>query len=168
MGGETVYRKSWFGTVKIIVMLAVLGGLFLWATAGTGNERWGLGAFIAFGMGFTLYVQFNNGPHSVTVTERGLEFRRWRKRAFVAWEDIAEVRVKQWAGRKGSLRPISVVRVVARGGATHYVNPISTLTEPCSWPIALFDPRVSRRFDPQFNEKVAELRSHLRADTTSV
>jgi hypothetical protein len=117
-----------------------------------------LGGF-SLSTGIVMLVQIMDGPHSVVLTARGLEFRRWSKRAFISWQDIAEVRVVQSTGKSGTLRPISFAQLVAPDGATRRVDPVCTLAGPCPWPILLFYPRVLHRFDPRFDEKVAEMRS---------
>ena len=159
MGGEVVYRKSWFGTAKILVMYLVVLGSIIALSPHHGVLDWMLFGAYVLSLLFVMFVQVMNGPHSVALTGRGLEFRRWRKRVLVAWEDIAEVRVVTWAGRGGSSRPVSFAGLVSRDGATQRVSPVCTLADPCPWPIVYFDPRIQHRVDPHFDEKVAELRS---------
>lgn len=167
MGGEVVYRKSWFGAVKVLVMYLVLLGSIIALRPFSGIFDWMLLGAYLLSMLFVIFIQVMDGPHSVALTGRGLEFRRWRKRAFVSWDDVAEVRVLRWAGRSGTLRPVSFAQLVSPDGATQRVSPVCTLAVPCPWPILLFNPRIQHRVDPHFDEKVAELRSRTSQDRSA-
>lgn len=159
MGGEVVYRKSWFGTVKVLVFyLALVAMIIAWHPYPGVPDYFLLGGF-SLSLLLLMLAQLTGSPHSAALTERGLEFRRWRKRSFVSWEDVAEVRVVRWAGKSGTLRPVSQAQLVSPQGATRRLHFVCTLAEPCPWPILLLDPRVQNRVDPHFDEKVAALRS---------
>jgi hypothetical protein len=134
MGGEVVYRKSWFGTVKVLVFyLALLAMIVAWRPYSGLPDHLLLGGS-SLSLLLLMLAQLTGSPHSVALTERGLEFRRWRKRSFVSWEDVAEVRVVRWVGKSGTLRPVSQAQLVSPEGATRRLHFVCTLAESAHGP----------------------------------
>lgn len=160
-GGDIVYRQSRFALVKSAVMYVVLLGCFYALIQGSSGTDWIVFYLLCLSTLASLASTALNGPSAVAVGERGLELRGWRRRMFVAWDDIAEVTVGTWAGRRGRNRSVTMPVLVAKDGTRMRVAPIRTLSDPCPRLTMILDPRVRCSTDPRFDEKLAELRRHV-------